>query len=74
MFSSEEAERKRMVEVVADRVVSELDLASFRGEVVTYMDGKAYEEARRVWNRGIDVRPAVVARVRGPSDVREVLR
>lgn len=44
----------------------------FRGELVRPGDD-SYEERRRVWNRMIDRRPALIARVAGTDDIRMAL-
>jgi FAD/FMN-containing dehydrogenase len=47
--------------------------AAFGGQLV-FPDDDEYDEARRVWNRAIDRRPAVIARCTGPEDVAAALR
>lgn len=46
--------------------------ARFSGEVLTPSDA-AYDERRRIWNRMIDRRPAVIARVTDTADARHAL-
>jgi FAD binding domain len=47
--------------------------ARFRGALLRPGE-EGYDEARRIWNGGIDRRPALVARCAGADDVVEVLR
>jgi FAD/FMN-containing dehydrogenase len=54
-------------EIPVDELRSELD-----GELITPQDG-AYDEARRVFFKGIDRRPLAVARVAGAQDVARVV-
>jgi hypothetical protein len=58
-----------------EQSVTPLDLAAIRklaseiaGHVIT-PDGREYEEARSIFNRAFDRRPAVIVRCAGPSDV-----
>ncbi len=46
---------------------------SFAGELLREGDA-GYEQARMVWNGGIDRRPALVARCHNPGDVRAAVR
>src|SRR5438067_1994006 len=47
--------------------------AGFRGELVRPTD-TAYDDVRRVWNGGVDRRPALIARCRGVADVTAAVR
>jgi hypothetical protein len=72
----------KILEVQAKGVeqsVTPLDLVAIRklaseitGHVIT-PDGRDYEEARLIFNRAFDQRPAVIVRCAGPSDVARVL-
>src|SRR6266540_7351135 len=54
-----------------DRAVAGLR-SHFAGELVMPGD-PAYDERRRIWNRMIDRRPALIARVTSPEDARSAL-
>jgi FAD/FMN-containing dehydrogenase len=48
--------------------------AVFAGEVLTHVDGAAYDDARAVFNAMFDRRPALIARATSTADVAAVLR
>ena len=52
---------------IDDRVVADLQTA-VRGPVLT-ADSPGYDEARQVWNKMIDKRPALIVRCTGTADV-----
>jgi len=61
-----------MTPATLDRRAIETLRSRFHGELVTPEDS-AYDDRRRIWNRMIDRRPALIARVASSADARHAL-
>lgn len=56
-----------------DQTAVEAFRRSFRGELLRPGD-TAYDEARKIWNGGIDRRPSLIARCTGTTDIVQAVR
>jgi FAD/FMN-containing dehydrogenase len=65
-------EEDDMTQLLGDATINELE-GGLAGSLVRPGDGE-YEEARHVWNRAIDKRPAMIVRAAGIDDVVRTVR
>src|SRR5438132_10554726 len=54
--------------MIEDRALQDLE-SGFRGQLIRPGADVAYDDARRIWNRLIDKRPALIARCADADDV-----